>query len=51
MSKQEWPRAKYGSRFHTKGAEMGILSNLEQYLELEDFIDMKEEIDKDADSV
>lgn len=29
---------------------MGILSNLEQYLELEDFIDMKEDIDKDTDS-
>ena len=49
MSKQEWPRAKYGSRFHTKGAEMGILSNLERYLELEDFIDIKEEIDKDKE--
>ena len=28
---------------------MGILSNLEQYLELEDFIDIKEEIDKDKE--
>ena len=49
MNKQEWPRAKYGSRLHTKGDEMGILSNLERYLELEDFIDMKEDIDKDED--
>ena len=49
MSKQEWPRAKHGSRFYPKGAEMGILSNLERYLELEDFIDIKEEIDKDKE--
>jgi len=28
---------------------MGILDNLEAYMELEDFVDFKEEIDKDDD--